>query len=263
MVVLGHDFPLQLDVLLLVQLHHRLALHTLESESGARCVFHELDSPEGALTHSPHSCQVLELDVGVLQLDAVLQMLNHGPLHQLRKHRLAHQPQLHLRRPRRHRGRSRLVEEQRTLAKVVVLPACANVLAILGHGHLSAFDDVEGGSGLALLEDGVALGLLDRCEGVDELVQLLLAQVPEDVVLLHDGTLVVVLERAVDVAAQTLLQRGRGENGYLAGPLRVRAVLQGRLGLQHVLVAETLPARELQRCCLASFLDAHLPLEND
>mmetsp|Transcript_14395 Transcript_14395/g.36820 ORF Transcript_14395/g.36820 Transcript_14395/m.36820 type:complete len:654 (-) Transcript_14395:260-2221(-) len=154
---------------------------------------------------------VLEDEVRILEPDAVHQLLLHVALNNLRERGLLNGPELSLVAGDLDRGSARLVEQERALAEVGVLAERTDGLAIDEHGDLSAGDDEEGGSNLALLDHVRALPVALQDEGLHQLVGLLLRQVPEDVHLLRQDHLARVVGGLLGAAngGKTELLEGR------------------------------------------------------
>mmetsp|Transcript_64435 Transcript_64435/g.179211 ORF Transcript_64435/g.179211 Transcript_64435/m.179211 type:complete len:280 (-) Transcript_64435:1437-2276(-) len=150
-------------------------LHPLQRVPGfRRLVLHEPDHAGRTRPNDLDLLDVLEGDAGVMQSDAVHQLLLHVTVHDLREHRLFHGQHLSLQTRNLDGRAARLVEEQGPLAEVRVLSHGALHLAVYLDCHLADRDDVECRARLALPEHAVALLALLGDERLHELQGLLL-----------------------------------------------------------------------------------------
>mmetsp|Transcript_69377 Transcript_69377/g.224319 ORF Transcript_69377/g.224319 Transcript_69377/m.224319 type:complete len:206 (+) Transcript_69377:692-1309(+) len=157
MVGLPEQITLPFDLLgnLAVLLHH-----ALQGVPHRRLlVLHEAHNARSASSNDLDGFEVFESDTGVLQPDAVHQLLLHVALDNLRKRRLFHRPELRLVAKNLDCRRPWLIEEEGSLSEVHVLAKLSHLGAIDLHGHLSTGYDEEGGAHLILLDDGRPLSI--------------------------------------------------------------------------------------------------------
>mmetsp|Transcript_57068 Transcript_57068/g.152496 ORF Transcript_57068/g.152496 Transcript_57068/m.152496 type:complete len:297 (-) Transcript_57068:1320-2210(-) len=144
-------------------------------------MLHQLHHSKAASADDTHHLEIIETDSGILQLDALLDVLHHPSIHDRLEHLLVNDPQLHLiHTVHHHVCLPHIVRDQSALAEIVELSPPLQQLASIVDADLTAANDVELIARGALLEDRLSSLHLHHRDVRHQLVHVLLGQMPKN-----------------------------------------------------------------------------------
>mmetsp|Transcript_21814 Transcript_21814/g.47867 ORF Transcript_21814/g.47867 Transcript_21814/m.47867 type:complete len:315 (+) Transcript_21814:929-1873(+) len=182
MVHLRQDLPLVPQSLPLPGIGDAGAANALQGVPGTSVdVLHKLHDSKSAPSNDTDHSEIIEANGGILQLDPLLNMLDHSSIHNGLEHFLVNHPELHfIYTVHNHISLSHIVGNQRSLAKIVELSPALQQLVSIVDADLPAPHDVELIARGALFENCLSALHLDYRYVRHQLVHVLLRQMAEE-----------------------------------------------------------------------------------